>query len=186
MVSTELRLLIAPRATYARAEASASYIPFYVLFVSVLIAATVSFAATGRVTGSLLLSLTVSWMFVPLLHVGVAAGLVATSRAARVRSTRAIALLLMAHAPWSLWSLLAAVMLAFGGFAFYDAAVCLALVPIALTARAVHAFCLEVLGTSRRGAIARTLGHQAVTWLLAAVYLDRAVSLVPRIQGWLS
>jgi hypothetical protein len=43
-----------------------------------------------------------------------------------------------------------------------------------------------VLHTSPRGAIARTLAHQALTWLVALLYLEKAVGLVPRIHGWLS
>lgn len=179
--------MIAPRAVYARAEvAAAFYIPGYVLLFSVLIGAAASVAATGRITAGLLASLALSWIFVPVLHVVIAAGLVASSAGARGRRTRAVALLLMGHAPWSLWMLCAAAMVAAGGYGLYHAALWLALAPIALTVRTLHAFCLEVLGTSRRGALLRTLAHQAVTWLFAAVYLDRAVSLVPRIQGWLS
>ena len=179
--------MLAPRAVYARGEAaSASYILHYVLFFSLLIAAAASLAATGRITAGLLLSLSASWMFVPLLHVAIAAALAGSSAAARARRPRATALLLRGHAPWSLWILCAAVMIAMGGYSSYSAALWLALIPIALTIRIVHAFCLEILQTSRRGAVIRTLAHQAATWLVAAVYLDRAVSLVPRVLQWLS
>ena len=179
--------MLAPRAVFARdATVSGSYILYYVLFVSLLIGASASVAATERITAGLLVSLSVSWMFVPLLHVLIAAGLVRTARHARVGGVRAIALLLEGHAPWSLWVLGAAVLCAVWGYTGYRAALLLAIVPIIFTIRIVYAFCLEVLQTSRRGAILRTLGHQAVTWLVAAIYLDRAVSLVPRVLGWLS
>lgn len=179
--------MLAPRAAYARGEpVSVSYILYYVLFFSALIAVTAGVSATGRVTLTLLISLAVSWMFVPLLHVVIAAGLVASARAPRVGGRRAVALLLMGHAPWSLWVLSAAVLSAVCGYPGYRAAVLLALVPIALTFRIVHAFCLDVLRTSPRGALCRTLAHQAVTGVIAVVYLEKAVGLLPRIYGWLS
>lgn len=179
--------MLAPRAVYARGEAaSPSYIVYYVFFFSLLIAAGASLAATGRISAGLLVSLSASWMFVPLLHVVIGAGLVASTPTARARRARAIAWLLRGHAPWSLWMLGAAVMIGMGGYRFYSVALWLALIPIALTIRIVHAFCLEILQTSRRGAVIRTFAHQAATWLVAAVYLDRAVSLVPRVIQWLT
>lgn len=179
--------MLAPRAAYARpAHVTRAYILYYVLFLSLLIAAAGSVSATGRVTLSLLASLAVSWMFLPLLHVLIGAALVASARASTASGTRALALLLMGHAPWSLWVLGAGVLSATGGYPGYRVAVWLALIPMLLTARILHAFCLEVLRTSARGAVARTLAHQAVTWLVALFYLEKAVGLVPRIHGWLS
>lgn len=179
--------MLAPRAAYARpAQVTRAYILYYVLFLSLLIAAAGSVSATGRVTLSLLASLAVSWMFVPLLHVLVGAALVASARGTGVRGARALTLLLMGHAPWSIWVLGAGVLGATCGYAGYRAALLLALVPMLLTLRIVHAFCLEVLRTSSRGALARTIAHQAVTWLVALFYLEKAVGLVPRIHGWLS
>jgi hypothetical protein len=179
--------MLAPRGAYARLRpTSPSYIVYYVLFISVLIAAAASVAATGRLTLGLLVSLAVSWMFVPLLHVLIAAGLVASAPAARVRRTSAVASLLMGHAPWSLWFLIAALMIAIGGYSGYRLTPVVAIPAVILTCRIVHAFCLEVLQTSARGAVLRTLVHQAVTWLIVIVYLEKAVGLVPRVYGWLS
>lgn len=186
-MSPELRILLNPRRAYGQGlPARGSYILYYVFFFAALIAVAASAGATGRVTLSLLFSLAVCWMFVPVLHIATAAALVASASSPRVRGRSAVAALLMGHAPWSLWLLLASPMLLLRGFALYPLALLLAFVPIVLTVRIVHAFCLEILGTSSRGAILRTLAHQGVTWLIAAVYLDRAVSLIPRIQGWLS
>ena len=186
MLSPELRLMLAPRVVYARGEAApASYILYYVLFISVLIAAAASFGATGRITLSLLASLAVSWMFVPLLHVVIAAGLVASSAAGRARGTAAIALLLKGHAPWSLWLLAAGAMIGVFGYTGYRMSPLVAIPAFILTCRIVHAFCIEVLRTSARGAVLRTLAHQAVTWSIAALYLEKAVGLMPRIHGWL-
>lgn len=183
----EIRILLAPRRAYAQLAATPlSYIPYYVLFLSLLIGACASYSATQRVTLSLLVSLSVSWMFVPLLHVLVGGALVAWAKGPRLRGNRAIALLLMGHAPWSLWLLIASAGTGTFGFDAYFWMLLLALVPIALTMRIVHAFCVEVLGAGGRRAIRLTLAHQAVTYFIAAMYLDRAVSLVPRIIGWLS
>ena len=156
-----------------------------------LIACAGSAASTGRVTMSLVASLTISWMFVPLTQVLIGAALVATARAPRHRGHAALVLLLRGHAPWSLFLLVASAAIAAAavferGYDVYRVMTFAAIIPLLLTLRIVHAFSVEVLQASRRGAIARALGHQGLTWLVAAVYLDRAVSLVPRIQGWLS
>ena len=183
VLSEELRIVLRPREAYARLDGSARYIPFYILFVAMLIAACASVSATGRVTPWLLASLSVSWLFVPLLHVLLAVALVLSAPGRRVSGIRAASLVLMGHAPWSLWLLAAALMTAFGGYALYHEALLLALLPMALTARLLHAFSLEVLGSTPRGALARVLAHQAATWGVAALYLDRAVGLLPRLQG---
>lgn len=185
--SRELQILLQPRGAYAQAPPGrTSYIAHYILFISLLVAGAASVSATGRVTLSMLVSLSISWMFLPLLHVLVAGALVASAPRPAVGGNRAVALLLMGHAPWSLWILLAAAMAAAFGYDAWHPMLFVALVPLALTSRIVHAFCLEVLRTSPRGAIVRTLLHQSVTGLVGVVYLEKAVGLVPRIYGWLS
>ena len=186
-----------PRAAYLSAVASAkadaqapsshpSYIAYYVIFMSLLVAGAASVSATGRVTLSMLVSLGISWMFLPLLHVLVAAALVASAPRQAVGGNRAVALLLMGHAPWSIWILLGAAMAAAFGYYAWHPMLVVSLVPIALTFRIVHAFCLEVLRASPRGAIVRTLLHQSVTGLAGVFYLEKTVGLMPRIYGWLS
>ena len=184
--SDELQIVLRPREAYARLDASPRYVLFYILFMSLLMAACASVSATGRVTLPLLASLAAVWMFVPLLHVLLVWLLVLSAPAPRVSGMRAMSLLLMGHAPWSLWLIAAALMTTGGGYALYHEALLLALVPMALTSRLVHAFCLEVLGSSARGALARTLAHQTATWGVAAIYLDRAVGLLPQVQGLFS
>ena len=155
----------------------------YILFISVLIAACAGVSATGRLTLSLLASLAALWMFVPLLHVAVAAVIVFSARGRRVSAGRAIALLLRQHLPWSVWLIVASAMTTMGGYALYHEALLLALAALALTMRLIYRWCLEALDDTPRGAIARTLAHQGLTWGAAAVYLDRAVGLLPRLQG---
>ena len=94
--------------------------------------------------------------------------------------------LLAANAPWAIWMIVASAATGTFGFAAYGVMVALALVPIALTLRIVYTFCRDVLGDAPRAAVKRTALHQGITWLVAAIYLDRAVSLWPRIVGWLS
>ena len=158
---------------------------------SVLIACAASVASTGRVTVPMLVSLTLGWMFVPLTQVLIGAALVASARSPRDGGNGALALLLRGHAPWSLFLLaasgaIAAAAVSGRGYDVYRVATFAAIVPLLLTLRVVHAFSMEVLRTTARGALVRALAHQGLTYLVAAAYLDRAVSLVPRIQGWLS
>jgi hypothetical protein len=148
----------------------------YVIFTSLLIGACASYAATGRITASLVASLALVWCWVPVLHV-IIARLIAGPRGAA---------LLEANAPWALWLLASSAAVGTFGYPAYDWMILLALIPIALTLRIVYTFSRDVLGDDWRKALARTAVHQGFTWLAAAIYLDRAVSLVPRIQGWLS
>lgn len=185
--SVPLAILLTPRAYYRRPGPSAPfYIVLYVLFVSLLIGCAASVAATNRITLPLAFSLSLAWMFVPLTQVLIAAIVVASARAPRIGGLRAVALLLRGHAPWSLFLLLAAGIVALGGYPAYRVMTFAAIVPVLLTLRVVHAFAREVLDDGARGAVVRALAHQALTWLVAAVYLDKAVGLLPRIQGWLS
>lgn len=173
--------MLAPWAEYRRLRAGPSVtsrrcVLFYIVFLSVLTGAAAAYSATGRITLSLAASLGVTWMFLPILHVLIA----------RALMRRHVGLFLMGHAPWSIWIVAAAVMTGSFGYAAYWWMLLLAVVPIALTLRIVHAFAIEVLALPPRAAIGRTLLHQAATWLVAAIYLDRAVGLTPRIQGLFS
>ena len=167
-------------------RADLRYILSYIAVGSLLIGACASYSATQRITLSLLLSLSLSWMFVPVLHVITAATLVMAARAPRTDRPRAIATLLRRHAPWSMWLVTAALLTGTFGWDAYTPALWLALIPILLTLRIVYRFVVDVIGARGRRAVALTMAHQTATWLAAAIYLDRAVSLVPRIIGWLS
>jgi len=173
--------MLAPRAEYRRLRAGTSVkagrcVLSYIVFLSVLTGAAAAYSATGRITLSLAASLAVTWMFVPILHVLIA----------RALMRRHVGLFLIGHAPWSLWIIAAAAMTGSFGYAAYWWMLLLAVVPIVLTLRIVYGFSVEVLRLAPRAALGRTLLHQAATWLVAAIYLDRAVGLMPRIQGLLS
>lgn len=167
--------MLAPRAAFAGpVRAPRAYVLFYVLFLSLLTGACAAYSATGRITASQVLSLSITWAFLPLLHVLIA----------RIVMGKRVALFLTGHAPWSLWLIAAAAMTGTFGYAAYWWMLLLTVVPGILTLRIVFAFCVDVLGLARRAAIARTLVHQTITWAIALIYLDRAVSLIPRIQGF--
>lgn len=171
--------MLAPRAAFARMRADASakaggYVLFYVICLSLLVGACAAYSATGRITASLILSLSIAWAFLPVLHVLIA----------RIVMGKQVALFLTGHAPWSLWLIAAAAMTGSFGYAAYWWMLLLTVLPGLLTLRIVFAFCVDVLGLPRRAAIRRTIVHQTITWLIALIYLERAVSLIPRIQGF--
>jgi hypothetical protein len=60
-----------------------------------------------------------------------------------------------------------------------------ALVPIALTPRALAAFFREVLELDPREALTRTAAHQAITWGLFLLVYGAAIGAVPRLLNWL-
>lgn len=185
--SSALRILFSPRTYYARPDTTpASYILLYVLFASLLIGCAASVASTNRITLPLALGLSAGWMFVPLTQVLVALVIVAAARAPRIGGLRAVALLLRGHAAWSLFLIAASGVVALGGYPAYRVMTFAAIVPLLLTLRIVYGFSREVLDDGARGAMARALAHQALTWAVAALYLEKAVGLLPRIQGWLS
>ena len=148
----------------------------YIVFISLLIGACASFSATGRVTPSLMLSLAVVWSFVPMLHVVIA-------RAVAGRRGDA---LLAHHAPWSIWLIATSAMTGTFGFAVYWWMLLAALIPIAITLWIVYRFCIDVMGDAPKRAVQRTFVHQLLTWLVAAFYLERAVSLREKLQAMLS
>lgn len=178
--------MLRPRRAYARlGDPSPSYIVFYVIFFAVLIAVASSVTSANRVTIALTLALAAGWLFVPLVHVLMGAALVASAPAGRARGNRALALLLMGHAPWSLWLIVSAALVAWGGYPAYRFSLLLAFVPLVLTWRILYVFCRDVLGASRRGALVRLAAHQVVVWSLGVFYVEKAVGLVPRIYGLL-
>lgn len=124
-----------------------------------------------------MLNLAITWCWVPLFQF-----LIARAVAGR----RGDALLASTNVPWSLWLVAASAATGTFGYAMYGWMLLLALVPIVITPRLIHRFFVRTLNDRPRAAIRRTVAHQVLTWLVAALYLDRAVSLWPRIVGWFS
>jgi hypothetical protein len=190
-MSAELRLILAPRDTYAALARipdrgtvlSALRRP---LLVAAVLGASTAIAATGRVTPSLLLSMTICWSFVVVLQVAVALSLIARPAQRTVGLPRALDLFFASHAPWSLWMLAAAAWAPSPIGRPMWPVLAAALVPIALTPLMIAAFFREVLEMDPRHAVARTAAHQAITWTLFLLLFGTAVQIWPRVLQWLA
>jgi hypothetical protein len=156
------------------------------LLVAVVVGASVAIAATGHVTPSLLLGVTLCWSFVVLMQVAIAVSLIARPARRTVGLPRALDLFFAGHAPWSLWMLAAAAWAPSPlGRPFWPV-LATALVPVALTPIMISAFFREVLEMDPRHAIGRTAAHQAITWTLFLILFGTAVQIVPRALEWLA
>jgi hypothetical protein len=184
-VSTEIRLMVSPRATYAalvREPARATLVTALrrPLLVAVVIGVSISILATGRATPVLVAGTTISWSYVVLVQLAVAMLLVAPRARRTVGLARALDLFFAGHAPWSLLALAAA---AWGpsppGRPLWPLLV-LGVVPIILTPRIVAAFFTEVLGVSTRDARRLTVMQQAITWTLFGAIVWVSSALTPR------
>jgi len=186
-LSPELRLIAAPRETYAllvRAAVrpasmlSAARRP---LLVALVLGVSTAIAATRSVTPALVASTTLAWSYVVIAQLAIAVPLIAGPARRTVGLARAIDLFFAGHAPWSLFMLLAAAwgFLPGGSPAWPLAAA--ALIPCVLTARIVGAFFLEVLALDARAARRRTVLQQAVTWTVFVSVNWAASAFTPRL-----
>jgi hypothetical protein len=186
-VSPDVRVAFGPSRAYAelvRHNASGRLLAIRrPALVAVILASSLGIMATGRLDASLLASLLVCWSFAPILQLLAARVIVASTPSRAVSVARALDLLFMGHVPWSLWLIaLAAIgasdldsdVLRIGGMVS-------APVVAAWTAWIIRAFCLEVLRTSNRGAIVRTLAHQALIWTVTGLYISVAIQAWPRL-----
>ena len=154
------------------------------LLAAIVIGVSMAIATTGRVTPALVLNTTVAWSFVIVLQIAIALLLIAPPARRTVGVARALDLFFASHAPWSLWLLGAAVLPAPLGRS-QAPLLLLAVLPLAVTVRAIAAFFREVLRLDRRRALVRTIVHQALTWSAFVLLYGTAVAIRPRIVGWL-
>jgi len=170
-VSPELRLIVAPRATYASLVRAGRPLPAIAalrrpLLVAVVIGISLAISATGQVTPALVLSTTIAWSYIVLLQLAIALAFVVPAAPRTVGLARAIDLFFTGHAPWSLFALFVA---AWGpssaGHTIWPVAA-VACAAMAATPRIVAAFFGEVLAMDRRAAWRMTIGHQALTWFV--------------------
>jgi hypothetical protein len=167
VVSTEIRLALAPAATYRRLVESradttwrAALAPL--LLSLVLIGSFAAILATRRVTFGLVVTTTASWSFALLLQAGAASVLIASSRRRSVSVRRGLELFFLGHAPWSLWMLaVMARVIVWNPETSLELLLASAVLPIGWTAVILSAFCQMVLGTTADGARLRTAVHQA-------------------------
>ena len=188
-MTPELRLIVAPARTYARLARQSSRVGALgalrrPLLAAVVLGAAMAISATGHVTPPLVLRTTIAWSYVVVLQVAIALLLITRESRRTVGVARALDLFFASHAPWSL-SLLAAAALPASMEPPQVVLVVLALIPIALTVRAIAAFFREVLLLAPRRAATRTALHQAITWSTFAVLYGTVVALTPRVVGWL-
>ena len=151
--------------------------------VAVILASSLGIMATGRLDASLLVSLLLCWSFAPILQLLAARLIVLSTPGRPVGVARALDLLFMGHVPWSLWLIAFAAIGATGYTSDVPRIAAMITAPfIALwTAWIIRAFCLEVLRTSNRGAVVRTLAHQALIWTVTGVYIAVAIQAWPRV-----
>ena len=137
--------------------------------VLLVIAITVSIAATGRVTVSSIATAMLAWSFVVGIQLVAGLAIIATASARRVDLPTALDLLFAGHLPWSIWLLLVAVAAIVEVPRSMMAAS--VVVPIAWTMVILNAFCGWVLASSRRDAQIRIAAHQAFIWTFAVNYI---------------
>src|SRR3954468_23126688 len=115
-MSPELRLIVAPRETYAALAALPARVSALTALrrpalAALMIGVSVAMTATGRATPALVLSTTITWSYIVLLQLAVALPLIAPA-ARRARGVApALDLFFAGHAPWSLSILLAGALL---------------------------------------------------------------------------
>jgi hypothetical protein len=190
-VSPELAVMFRPARSYARLAAAAER-PSRVLavrrpaLVALVLGATLAIAATHRVEAAMVASVTLYWSVVPIVQWIAAYLIIRTSAARMVSIPRAIDLCFVAAGPWSCW------LIAFGAWAAFEPPIArpmapilwAALIPIAWTPILIFAFCRAVLRNSQAAALWRTLAHQALVWVPAALTIAQAVQLWPRLLAW--
>ena len=155
------------------------------LFVAVLQGAAIAMAATHTIAAPVFASVTLCWSAAVLVQLAGAIALIRSGSAPRVGTARAIDLLFVGHAPWSLWLLGAAGVRTFAPsipFLRWSSLAAM-IVAAALTARIVAAFAEFVLGADQRQAVRRTVLHQTITLGTLIAFIAIAIQLWPRVSG---
>jgi hypothetical protein len=176
LFSTEVRVALAPDATYRRLLTSVAQVRGWRLFrrpamVLLVIGTLVPIMAVQRVTLGLMATAALSWSFVLAIQMLVGAGVIASVPARRVGVLRGLDLWFAGHLPYSLWMLIA---FAWMGSSIPGPLRLLALsavVPAAWTTIIVSAFCRTVLGTTPSGARCRAAAHFVTVWAIGLTYV---------------
>ena len=185
-VSPELHVMLAPARAYA------SYLPaqagsgFWIairrpLFVALIQGVAIAMTATRTVAAPVVISVAICWTATVAIQLAAASILIASAPHARVGPARAIDLLFLGHAPWSLWILGAAAALTWGPNASEWIMILTMVIPAAVTTRIVFAFARTVLGMDRRAAVRYAALHQIIIWIAIILFIATAVALWPRI-----
>jgi hypothetical protein len=145
-------------------------------FFALVLGCVLSIGTTGVITPSLLVSAMICWSFVPILQV--LNGLVLIRGGVRDRR-RALELLFLGHAPWSLWVLAFAAVVS-GSPHSQLIALATIIAPALWTWRILTAFCREILGLPASAARRRVMVHGLITLALVLVYAQLTAGLVSR------
>ena len=147
---------------------------------ALVIATVTAVLGTGRVTVALVAGTALTWLWVPIVQL--LTGLVFVRRA-RVSTSAALTAYFHTGLLWSCWLLLFAlvILLVPRPFAILDYAIATALIPAALTARALARVAREICGLNPHQARIRVFMHQAVTYAILVLYFAWAVALWPRL-----
>jgi hypothetical protein len=154
--------------------------------VALVLGTATAVSSTGHLTIGLLVSGFICWSFVPILQIAVAAAIMRSPASRSIPFAQRLDLWFMGHAPWSLWMIVAACVLAAAPMGAHVEwrLIASAVVPLIWTCVIGTAFCRVVLGDPPASAIARTALHQAVTWTIALLYVAWAVALWPRVVAF--
>ena len=184
MLSSELKLALAPEATYqtlvdeqtigtwSRVLAHAG---FYLLLFGALVAIT----ATGHITLGLMFHITLSWSFLIAWQALAGGVIILPAHNRRVSLSRAFELLFLAYVPWSLYALTMTALAIVAEPNLPILVVALTgIAPLAWTSVLVAGFCRTVLGKTAADARRLTLVHQLVIWGGTLAYVWFAVG------GW--
>src|SRR5690242_9581507 len=114
-MTPELRLMVAPAATYAVLARQPSPVgPLTALrrplLAAIVLGTAMAFAPTRHLTPALVAGTTIAWSFVIVIQILIALLLIAGPARRTVGVARALDLFFASHAPWSFWLLIAAVL----------------------------------------------------------------------------
>ena len=190
LFSPDLHVMARPARTYAAALAAPAPRLWGAIrrpaLVALVVGSATAISSTGHLTIGLLVSGFVCWGFVPLLQIATAAAIMRPPTSRPVPLAQRLDLWFMAHAPWSLWIVIAACVLAAAPIGAHVEwpLIASAAIPIIWTSVIGAAYCRIVLGDPFAAAIARTAAHQAITWTIALLYVGWAVALWPRVVAF--
>ena len=190
MFSTDVRLALAPSATYR--ELISQNIPVRwwralarPALALLLIAVVVPMMVTNAITARLVLSSAIAWGLVVAIQLAIAAVLVAPARARDVGFWRALDLWFAGHVPYSLWILLLPLLTNSLAVPPHDVMGLSFLAPLAWTSVITNAFFQTVLGMDASTARRRTTLHLVVVVIIVSVFGLWAAGGISATVGYL-
>jgi hypothetical protein len=156
VLSPEIRVMLAPSRAYAEyARGGAGRAASRLLLVALVQGVAITMVATRTVALPTVIGVTLCWTTALAIQIFAALLLIASAPRRTVSVSRALDLLFLGHAPWTLWLLTWAFLLTWASEAagLPWIAVLTMIVPSAVTARIVVAFAERVLGMTHGEAV---------------------------------